>query len=125
MADGREHEQQLIALECVERVLRTQPAEVYALLAVALRLSAVRRRHDEEPGVEADLHLRRGDPARPGNERGGVAELESGLFLGLAHGGAGSVTVLLVDGAAGEDPRTAHEARIGVALHEQDLRARV
>src|SRR3954453_662655 len=111
MADGREHEQQLIALECVERVLRTQPAEVYTLLAVALRLSAVRRRHDEEPGVEADLHLRRGDPARPGNQRGGVPELDHRLFLGLPLCRARSVTALLVDGPAGEDPRTAHEAR--------------
>jgi rubredoxin len=80
---------------------------------------------EEEVRVEADPHLGRGDPAREGHERVGVGQPQSGLLLDLAHAGraVGAVVVAVgaVHGAAGEDPRAAHEARRRIALDQQHL----
>ena len=108
----------------VERILRSQPVRGDALLAVAARLGAGGRAGDEEPGVEADLHLGGGDPSRPRHERVGVGDRNGGLFLELAHAGGGRALVA-VHCPAREDPRAAHEASVRIALHEQDLGAGV
>src|SRR4051812_340977 len=123
VADRREHEQQLVALVSVERVLRPQPAQIDALLAVAPRVGPFGSTRHEEPRVETDLHLRGCDPARPRDQGRGVLEHEPGLLLGLTHGGCGCIAVTLVHGAAREYPGAAHEARSRVALDEQDLGA--
>src|SRR3954466_10357341 len=62
--DRRKDELQPLLGELVERVLRADPAEVDALRAVNPRLGAKRSLDNEEPGVEARLHLGRSDPAR-------------------------------------------------------------
>ena len=103
------------------------PARVDHLAAVDASLGAGRHRGEEEPGVEADLDLGRGDPARERDERRGVAELDAGLLAHLAHRGAAqrrvAVAVVGVNGAAREHPGAAHEPRGRIALDEQDLAA--
>ena len=76
-------------------------------------------------GVEADLHLRRRDPARELHERRRVGELDRGL-LGSSRTAARRCAPspspsLRVDRAAGEHPHAAHEARLRRAPHEQHL----
>jgi rubredoxin len=51
-----------------------------------------------------------------------AGERHSGLLLELADRRGGVVGVVCVDGTAGEDPGPAHEALLGVALHQQHLR---
>jgi rubredoxin len=76
-------------------------------------------------GVEADLHLGRRDPAAERHERGRVGQDDARLLLELAHrrGAQGGVALALgaIHRAAGEHPHAAHEARVGVALDEQQL----
>ena len=70
-------------------------------------------------GVEAHLHLARGDPARERDERVGIQH-ERCLLLGLPHRRL-RLGLALVDRAAGEDPRAPHEARLGISLNEKEL----
>src|SRR5437868_3432457 len=104
MPDGREDQQQLVTLVGVERVLWAYPARVDALLAVALRIRVVRCPCDEEPGVEADLHLRGGDPARPRHQSARIFDHKARLLLELAYARACRVVIVVLDCAAGEDP---------------------
>ena len=98
----------------VERVLRRDPARVDDLVVVDPHLRARGRARDEEPGVEADLDLRRGDPARerrrarPGRRARGPPPPRSRASPRDRRAGVDSSSV--VHGAAGEDPRAAHEA---------------
>jgi hypothetical protein len=71
--------------------------------------------------VEPDLHLARRDPTRERHQRVRV-EFEARLLLCLAHRRLG-LGLASVHGAAREDPRAAHEARGGIALHQQQLEA--
>ncbi len=123
--DRGEDEHELAFAVCLQRCLGREPAEVDHLLAVDLRLLAGGQRGEEEVRVEADLHLRRRDPARELDERVGVFELDRCLLAQLAdRGGAmGAIAVALVgiDGASGKHPHAAHEARLGRAPHEQHL----
>ena len=109
----------------VQRAVRREPAEVDALLAVDLRLLTLRQQREEEVRVEADLHLRGGDPAREPHELVEVAEHDAGLLVQLAHRGStvGLVAVALarVDGAPRKHPHAAHEARLRRAPDEQHL----
>ena len=95
---------------------------VDALAPVDLGLGSSRRLCREEPGVEADLDPFRRDPAGERDELGRSRERHAGFLLQLADSRGGGPVVVVVHGAAGEHPRAAHEALLGVALHEQDLR---
>ena len=65
------------------------------------------------------------DPARELHERGGSSSVDRRLLAQLAdrRGAVGLVAVALagVDGAAGEHPHAAHEARLRRAPDEQHL----
>ena len=80
---------------------------------------------EEEPGVEAGRDHRWGDPAREQHQLLVRGQLDRRLLGQLAHR-AGPVarlalTVLGVDGAAGEDPDVGHELGLGAALQQQHL----
>src|SRR5215210_235336 len=120
--DGREDERELVLRVGGERGRWSQPARVHALAAVGSRLDARRSLGGEEPGVEADPDLLRRDPARERHELRVLGQRHARLLLELPHRRGGVVGVLAgVHRAAREDPRAAHEALLGVALHEQHL----
>src|SRR5436190_10128032 len=123
--DGGEDEIDLAALVGRERACRREPTLVDDLVAVDRRLLAVGQGREEEVGVEAHHDLRGRDPARELDERAGVGEGDAGLLLKLAHRRDAMRRVALalarIDGAAGEDPDPAHEARVGRPPDQQDL----
>src|SRR5215217_5447697 len=102
MPDGWEDQQQLVALVGVECLLGAHPAGVDALLAVTPWIRVVGSARYEEPGVETDLDLRRGDPTRPRDESAPVVDHEPGFLLKLPHTGACRTGVVIVHSAAGE-----------------------
>ncbi len=75
--------------------------------------------------VEADLHGGGRDPARELHQVARLVEAYPGLLVQLADRGraVGVVAIALagVDGAAGEDPHSAHEARARRPAHQQEL----
>ena len=99
---------------------RIQRASTHSLPSQAASAPSGARRH-EEPGVEADLDHLGGDPARERHER--LARRARGRPPPgpRARAVCAWPPSLVVHRAAGEDPGAAHEALLGVALHEQHL----
>src|SRR5437588_306297 len=104
MLDRGEDELDVTRSVGVERLLWREPAEVHALATVDPRLLSRWQRCEEEVRVEADLHLRRRDPARELHQAAGVLERDRRLLTQLSYGcravGVVSVSLAGVDGAA-------------------------
>src|ERR1700682_3919434 len=123
--DRREDQRDVAGAVGRERARRGEPAEVDTLLAVDPWLLPAGEWSKEEMRVEADLHCGGRDPARELDEGARPAERDPALLVQLADRGrsVGVVAIALagVDGAPGEDPYAAHEARARRPTHEQEL----